>query len=34
VEEHALDLGEHAVQVFKDIKTAWNNSAQAVAASA
>lgn len=34
VEEHALDLGEHAVQVFKDIKTAWNNSAPAVAASA
>jgi hypothetical protein len=27
VEERALDLGEHAVQVFKDIKTAWNSSA-------
>jgi hypothetical protein len=33
VEEHALDLGENAVQVFKDIKTAWNSSTP-VAASA
>jgi len=31
VEEHALDLGENAVQVFKDIKTAWNNSTPAAA---
>jgi hypothetical protein len=27
VEEHALELGERAVQTFKDIKTAWNASA-------
>jgi hypothetical protein len=27
VEEHALELGDHAVQVFKDIKVAWNASA-------
>jgi hypothetical protein len=33
VEEHALDLGENAVQVFKDIKTAWNATTP-VAASA
>ena len=33
VEEHALDLGERAVQVFKDIKNAWNASTP-VAASA
>jgi hypothetical protein len=26
VEEHALDLGEGAVRVFKDIKTAWDAS--------
>jgi hypothetical protein len=29
VEEHALELGEQAVQVFKDIKTVWNASAPA-----
>jgi hypothetical protein len=32
VEEHALDLGERAVQVFKDIKTAWNASVPDAAA--
>lgn len=26
VEEHALDLGEGAIDVFKDIKTAWDAS--------
>lgn len=29
VEEHALELGERAVQIFKDIKTVWNASAPA-----
>jgi hypothetical protein len=29
VEERALELGERAVQIFKDIKTAWNASAAA-----
>jgi hypothetical protein len=29
VEEHALELGDRAVQIFKDIKTAWNASAPA-----
>jgi hypothetical protein len=29
VEEHALELGDHAVQIFKDIKTAWNAAAPA-----
>jgi hypothetical protein len=24
VEEHALDLGDNAVHVFKEIKTAWD----------
>jgi hypothetical protein len=27
VEEHALELGDHAVHVFKNIKLAWNASA-------
>jgi hypothetical protein len=31
VEEHALELGEQAVHVFKDIKTAWNTSTPAMA---
>jgi hypothetical protein len=29
VEEHALELGDRAVQIFKDIKTVWNASAPA-----
>ncbi|HEY2733354.1 MAG TPA: hypothetical protein VGI70_05180 [Polyangiales bacterium] len=29
VEEHALELGERAVQTFKDIKNAWNASVPA-----
>jgi hypothetical protein len=29
VEEHALELGDRAVQIFKDIKTTWNASAPA-----
>ena len=29
VEEHALELGDHAVQIFKEIKTAWNTAAAA-----
>ena len=33
VEEHALDLGEDAVRVFKDIKTAWDASGSSNAAS-
>jgi hypothetical protein len=33
VEEHALDLGEDAVRVFKDIKTAWDTSGSSNAAS-
>ena len=31
VEEHALELGDRAVQIFKEIKTAWNASATAAA---
>jgi hypothetical protein len=31
VEEHALELGDRAVQIFKDIKIAWNSSAPAAA---
>jgi hypothetical protein len=29
VEEHALELGERAVQIFKEIKAAWNAAAPA-----
>jgi len=32
VEEHALELGERAVQIFKEIKNAWNASAPPAAA--